>query len=167
MENINYWVEHSNLFSHQIFMVVMGALYAMSFVLGVSYKAVNIYCYFVFYPASFALFLNSKFKYLVFIPTLLFFCIPGFEGLSSNFFDQCVIFLNHSAKIFNSDYIKMSVYLCVWVPLLLYAPFYFYRFGAKIFIKTLGVLTITTIMYMLIIYPLFKPLLISLLDLLK
>lgn len=165
MENVNYWVEHSNLFSHQIFMVVMGALYAMSFVLGVSYKAVNIYCYFVFYPASFSLFMKSKIKYLLLLSTLFFFFIPNFENLSLVFFDKCVVFLNHCAKIFNSDYIKMSVYLCVWVPLLLYVPFYLWRFGRNFFIKTLLFIGVAMLVYLLAIYPFFKPLLVTLLDL--
>jgi hypothetical protein len=165
MENINYWVEHSNLFSHQIFMIVMGALYAMSFVLGVSYKAVNIYCYFVFYPASFALFLKSPIKYLILLSTLLFFLVPGFESISSNFFDECVVFLNYSARVLHSNYINMSIYLCVVVPLLLYIPFYLYKFGKKVFFKTLAILTVITIGYLLVIYPFFKPLLVTLLNL--
>lgn len=165
MENVNYWVEHSNLFFHQIFMIVMGALYAMSFVLGVSYKAVNIYCYFVFYPASFALFLKSRVKYLILLSSLLFFLVPGFELLSSNFFDECVVFLNYSARILHSNYINMSVYLCVIVPLLLYSPFYFYKFGKKVFIKTLSIFGIFIIGYLIIVYPFFKPLLVTLLNL--
>jgi len=166
MENINYWVEHSNLFFHQIFMIVMGALYAMSFVLGVSYKAVNIYCYFVFYPASFSMFLKSKVKYLILSSTLLFFFIPGFESLSSKFFDDCVIFLNHSAKVTHSNYINMSVYLCVVLPLLLYVPFLLWRFGKKMFLKILITFTLICFCYLLFIYPFFKPLLVTLLDLL-
>ena len=71
--NINYWIEHSNSFLHQIFMIVMGCLYSLSFLAGISYKAMNIYCYLVLYPASFALFLKSNKKYLVLPATFLFF----------------------------------------------------------------------------------------------
>ena len=143
----------------------MGALYAMAFVIGVSYKAVNIYCYFIFYPASFALFLKSRLKYLVLVFSLSFFFLPNFEGLSSAFFDQCVVFLNHCAKVYHSNYINMSIYLCVVVPLFLYTPFYLWRFGLKVFLKTILVISVLSLIYMIVIYPSFKPLLVTLLNL--
>lgn len=43
----------------------MGGLYALSYMAGVTYQTMNNYCYFVFYPATFALFLKSKSKYWV------------------------------------------------------------------------------------------------------
>lgn len=153
---INYWIEHSDLFLHQIFMIVMGALYALAFLAGVSYKAMNIYCYFVLYPASFVLFLKSNKKYLVFPATFLFFLIPKIENKSSFFFDQCVGFLNFSASLFGSNYINMSVYLCVVIPLLLYIPFLIIRLELKT-LKYIGAaLLVVGLLYFLIIYPNFK-----------
>jgi hypothetical protein len=154
--SITFWVEHSDSFLHQIFMIVMGGLYALAFLAGVSYKVMNIYCYFVFYPASFALFLKSNTKYFVLPASFLFFLIPKIEIKSSYFFDQCVDFLNYSASIFGSNYINMSVYLCVVIPLLLYIPFLIVRLDLKT-LKYIGAaLVVTGVLYFLIIYPNFK-----------
>lgn len=90
--NINYWVEHSDSFLHQIFMIVMGGLYPLAFLGGVSYKAMNIYCYFVFFPSSFALFLKSKKKYSVLLATFLFFLIPKIENKSSFFLSNVLTY---------------------------------------------------------------------------
>ena len=153
---ISYWVEHSDSFVHQIFMIVMGTLYAFAFLFGVSYKTINIYFYFVFYPASFTLFLKSKKKYFVLLATFLFFLIPAFEAKSTHFFDQCVVFLNYSAGVFGSNYINMSVYLCVVIPILLYVPFLILRFDLKT-LKYIGVtLLVIGLLYFLIVYPNFK-----------
>jgi len=154
--DINYWVEHSDLFIHQIFMMVMGGLYALAFIAGVSYKTMNIYCYFVFYPASFALFLKSNKKYLVLSATFLFFFIPKIEIKSSYFFDRCVDFLNYSASLLGSNYINMSVYLCVVIPLLLYIPFLIIRLDLKTLKYTGAAFLIIGLLYFLIIYPNFK-----------
>jgi hypothetical protein len=154
--SISYWVEHSDSFLHQIFMIVMGGLYALAFVAGVTYKTMNIYCYFIFYPASFVLFLKSPKKYLVLLATFLFFLIPNIEAKSATFFDQCVVFLNYSAGLFGSNYTNMSVYLCVVIPLLLYLPFTIKRFDMKT-LKYVGAsLLVLGLLYFVIIYPNFK-----------
>jgi hypothetical protein len=154
--NTTDWITNSDLFLHQVFMIVMGFLYAFAFLFGVSYKAINIYFYFVFYPASFALFLRSPKKYLLLLATFIFFIIPKFEKISSLFFDKCVDFLIYSAQLFGSNYNNMSVYICVVIPLLLYIPFLIYRFELKT-LKYVGAsVLILGILYYLIIYPNFK-----------
>lgn len=165
--NINFWIENSDKLNHQLFMFVMGFLYSLSFILGVSYKAVNIYCYFILYPLSFSLFLKSKVKYLILLSSLLFFIIPNFEALSVLYFDKSVGFLNWSASLIDSNYIDISIYLCVYVPIILYVPFFIYRFGFKIFIRTLLVITFLFLLYLIFLYPNVKTLLISLLYYIK
>jgi hypothetical protein len=150
------WITNSDLFLHQVFMIVMGFLYVFAFLFGVSYKAINIYFYFVFYPASFALFLKSPKKYLLLIATFLFFIIPQFEKISSLFFDQCVDFLNYSAQLFGSNYNNMSVYICVVIPLLLYIPFIIKRFDFRTLKYFGATLLVIGFLYFLIIYPNFK-----------
>jgi hypothetical protein len=154
--NTTDWIAHSDSFLHQIFMLVMGALYALAFVAGVTYKTMNIYSYFIFYPATFALFLRSSQKYWVLLATSLFFLIPKIETKSAIFFDQCVDFLNYCASMFGSNYINMSVYICVVIPLLLYIPFLINRFELKT-LKYIGAsVLVLGIFYFLIIYPNFK-----------
>ena len=150
------WIAHSDSFFYQIFMIVMGALYALAFIAGVTYKTMNIYCYFILFPATFALFLNSPKKYWVLPATMLFFDIPCIENKSALFFDSCVDFLNYSAKIAHSNYIDMSVYLCVLVPLLLYIPSVIWRSDFKK-LKIIGaVILVLGLLYFGIIYPNFK-----------
>ena len=153
---LDYWILNADSFIHQIFMIVMGILQGMAYFLQVSYEAMNIYVYYVLYPLSFVLILKTSWKYLFIPVSLLFFMIPGFESLSKNVFEQSVVFLNWTAGIFNSDYITMSVYICVLVPVLLYLPFIIYKLNRKqikyISLSFAGVL----LLYMVLIYPFFK-----------
>ncbi len=154
--NLDYWIHHANSLLHQIFMIVMGILQVAAMLLGVSYKAINIYAYFVFFPLSFALFLKTNWKYIFLPASFLFFLIPNFEVLSVAFFDDCVVFLNESAEVFNSNYIAMSVYLCVLVPIFLYLPFLIYRLNSKQ-LKVTGIYMLGfSILYLGFIYPFFK-----------
>lgn len=152
----NDWLSNSDSLFHQIFMIFMGGLYVLSFIAGVTYKTMNIYCYFVFYPTSFALFLKSKKKYLILLASFLFFLIPNIQEHSSIFFDKCVDFLNYTAKIFHSNYIDMSIYFCVIVPLALYIPFVIWKYDSKTLKKTAIGLTACMILYLCFIYPFFK-----------
>lgn len=154
--NLDYWILHADSLLHQVFMIVMGILQAAAIVLGVSYKAINIYAYFVFFPLSFALFLKTNWKYIFLPASFLFFLIPNLEELSVAFFDSCVVFLNESAEVFNSNYIAMSVYLCVLIPVFLYLPFLIYRLNAKQ-LKVTGIYVLGfSLLYLVFIYPFFK-----------
>lgn len=156
---IEYWINHSHSLIHQIFMIVMGILQGTAYLFRVSYEAMNIYSYYILFPLSFALFLKTSWKYLFFPVSLLFFVIPGFESISKDLFQQSVVFLNWTAEIFNSDYITMSVYICVLIPLLLYLPFIIYKFNRKQ-LKYIGLsFGIVLLFYMVLVYPFFKDLL--------
>ena len=153
---MQFWIDNADSFFHQIFMIVMGSLYALSWLLGVSYKAVNIYCYFVLFPLSFSLFLKGWKKFLFLPASLFFFLIPDFEKFSTELFDLCVIFLNRSAALFHTNYIAMSVYLCVLLPLLLYLLLIHIRFGKRKSQQVLFGIGIVSAVYMIGIYPFLK-----------
>ena len=153
---MEYWIDNADSFFHQIFMIVMGSLYALSWLLGVSYKAVNIYVYSVLFPLSFSLFLKGWKKFMFIPVSLLFFLIPHFEEFSSKLFDQCVIFLNKSAALLNSDYVAMSVYMCVLLPLLLYMLLIHIRFGKRKSQQVLLGIGIVSAVYMISVYPFLK-----------
>ncbi len=156
---MDYWIQNSQSFLHQIFMIVMAGLYASAWLFGVSYKAINIYFYFVLFPLSFTLLLRG-WKKFIFIPvSFLFFLIPGFEALSVKFFDLCVDFLNRSAATFDSNYIAMSVYLCVLVPAVLYVPLLWYKLGRKKTLYALGGLAVFCGIYLITVYPNFRAIL--------
>jgi len=150
----NDWLSNSDLLFHQIFMIFMAGLYVLAFIAGVTYKTMNIYCYFVFYPATFTLFLKSK-KYIL-LATFLFFLIPNIQEHSGIFFDKCVDFLNYTAKVFHSNYIDMSIYLCVILPLALYIPIVIWKYDSKTLKKiAIGIAAFMTL-YLCFIYPFFK-----------
>jgi hypothetical protein len=150
------WIAHSDLLFHQIFLIFMGGLYALAYIAGVTYQTINIYCYFVFYPATFALFLKSKYKYWVLPATLLFFIIPNIEQKSNDFFNKCVLFLNYTGELFHFNYIDMSVYFCVILPLVLYVPFVIKKFEIKTLKIIAFVIFLISFFYMILIYPFFK-----------
>ncbi|MBI6115970.1 hypothetical protein I6U49_04365 [Salegentibacter sp. F63223] len=153
---MEYWIINSDSFLHQIFMIVMSGLYGFAWLFGISYKAANIYLYFVLFPLSFFLFFKDWKGILILPVSLLFFLIPGFESLSNDLFNISVNFLNWTAEIFKSDYVTMSVYICVLIPLVMYLPFTIYRFNRnqlKYLSLSLGA---GIILYMIVIYPFFK-----------
>lgn len=162
--NLDYWILNADSLLHQIFMIVMGILQGLAFLLRISYEAMNIYSYYVLFPLSFALFLRSSWKYLFFPVSLLFFLIPNFEALSNKIFLLSVDFLNWSAEIINSDYITMSVYICVLVPVLLYLPFIIFKFNKKQLRYISLSLGCFLLFYMVFIYPFFKEMLLYVRD---
>ena len=154
--NINDWIAHADLLYNQLFLIVMGGLYGLAHLTGYTYETINIYCYFVFYPATFALFLKSIKKYLVLLGTLLFFIIPDVNGKSVLFFDSCVDFINYNVRLFHSDYVTVCIYWCVLLPLLLYVPFVIKKFETKT-LKYIAIGIISfSILYIVLIYPNFK-----------
>lgn len=154
--NIDYWITNGDSLLHQIFMIVMASLYALAWILGVSYKAMNIYCYLVLFPLSSSL-LFKGWKKILFIPfSLLFFLIPRYEQISVSLFNSCVDFLNYTAVIFSSDYITMSVYICVLFPVLLYVSLLIFKISKKRLIYLFGSTLVLFCTYMLLIYPNFK-----------
>ena len=157
--NLDYWILNADSLLHQIFMIVMGILQGMAYLFRVSYEAMNIYSYYVLFPLSFFLFLKTSWRYLFFPVSLVFFLIPDFESISKKIFDHSVDFLNWTAEIFNSDYISMSVYICVLVPVLLYLPFLLIKLNKNqlrnLSIASGGILLI----YFITIYPFFKEIL--------
>jgi len=39
---MEYWIQNSQSFIHQVFLIGMSGLYALAWIAGVSYKAINI-----------------------------------------------------------------------------------------------------------------------------
>jgi hypothetical protein len=159
MENLDYWIINADSFLHQILMIVMASLYEFAWILGVSYKAVNIYVYLILFPFSFSLLIKGWKKFL-FIPfSLLFFLYPGFEKASVRLFNSCVNFLTYLAEYFNSDYITISVYLCVFVPVSFYIPLLIIKMSQRQLIYVLKSTFIVSVTYIILVYPNFKLLL--------
>lgn len=86
----------------------------------------------------------------------MFFIIPNIKQISNEFLNQCVTFLNYTGELFQSNYINMSVYLCVFLPLFLYVPFIIKKFEPKTVKIIAIVVVVISIVYMILIYPFFK-----------
>jgi len=115
-----------------VFLLVMGVLYALSMLFGVSYKLINIYAYFCAFPISLLFFLKSNLKYLFIVPLSIISIAILTESYSIYLFDSCVIFLNWAAAFINSNYMHVSVYICVFIPLFIYSTLLWLRYNIKI-----------------------------------
>ncbi len=154
-----YWLANSGFFYHQIFMIVMGSLMGLSYVLGVTYKAVNIFVYFIFFPLSFTLFLKKPWRYLILPASFLFFALPNFEVLSYEVFGICENFLHSIAKTFDSNYVVISVVLCVYLPVILYLTAILFKYGIQGTKKVILWLLFISAFYLVFIMPLFPEIL--------
>jgi len=163
--DIQFWIDNANSLFHQIFMIVMGGLYGIAYVFGTTYKVINIFVYYILIPSSWIFLIskktNSKLNLISLGLLLGFISLPNIRKDCDYFFQKNVDFLNWSADIFGSNYIDMSVYICVIVVGIIYLiliPLTLTRKTTKI------ILIISVILfglYMLIIYPNFKYLLIE------
>ncbi len=81
------------------------------------------------------------------------FFIPNFSQFCNFAFDKCVVFLNDVASLINSDYIRVSVYICVYGVLLVYLILLPICYSKKTTKKVLIVLAIIMAVYLLLIYP--------------
>lgn len=167
--DISLLLQHLDSLPHQLFIIVMGLLYGFAHLIGVSYQAMNIYSYFVFFPVSLLFFIRMRWylKVLLFVCTLLFFLIPGFENFSQHFFDLCVVFLHNVAAMIGSDYVRVSIYLCVILPGLIYLGAYLLRYGKKKTLFLLEVMLLLFFGYCISFYLLFEPIVLYLMKVIK
>lgn len=167
--DIQFWLQYLDSLPHQLFIIVMGLLYGFAHLIGVSYQAMNIYSYFVLFPVSLLFFIRMQLilKVLLFLCTFLFFLIPGFENFSQHFFELCVVFLNDVAAKIGSDYIRVSIYLCVILPSLIYLGVYRIRYGRKKTYFLLELMFVVFFGYCITIYLVFEPIGLWMLEVLK
>ncbi|MCG8250927.1 hypothetical protein [Tenacibaculum finnmarkense] len=155
-----FWIDNANSLFHQIFMIIMGGLYGIAYLFGTTYNVINILVYYVLIPSSWIFLISKKTtNKLNFISVGLllgFILLPDIRKNCNYFFQKSVDFLNWTADIFHSNYIDMSVYICVIVVGIIYIiliPLTLSKKNTKIilisFLLLFGV-------YMFIIYPNFK-----------
>jgi hypothetical protein len=146
-------------------MIVMGVLLAIAYLFGTTYTVINILVYYVLIPSSWIYLISRKTdKRINFISLgliLIFIFLPNIRSNCDYFFQKSVDFLNWTAGIFGSNYIDMSVYICVIVVGIIYLiliPLTLPKKITKIFLITAGVMFG---LYMLFIYPNFKDMLLK------
>jgi hypothetical protein len=169
--DIRFWIDHADSFLHQIFMIVMGSLYGLAFLFGTTYNVINIFVYYIFVPSSWIYLVSRKTSiWINSISVVLLFAFllqPNIRTNCNYFFQKSVDFLNWAAKIFGSNYIDMSVYICVVVIGIVYLVL----IPLTLPKKTSKILLISSvaslIIYMLVVYPNFREILITGLEKMK
>jgi hypothetical protein len=161
--DLTFWINNSESFSHQLFMIVMGVLFVSGKILGISYKAVNILVYFFLIPSSYVYIISrktSKFLNLILlVPVVYFIFLKNKVGALNSLFDYSVIFLESFASYFNSNYINVSVYLCVYLVLFVYILLIGICYSRKVFITVMIALAVFFFFYFILIFPNFKEIL--------
>ncbi|MEB8328638.1 hypothetical protein OO009_04660 [Flavobacteriaceae bacterium KMM 6897] len=166
--DIQFWIEHSGSLFHQIFMIVMGGLYGMAFLFGSTYKVVNILVYFILIPSSWIYLIGRKtsvwLNSISVVGLVTFFLFPNLSENCDYLFERSVDFLNYTAEIFGSNYINMSVYICVVVVGLVYLVLLPLTLSRKTTKLIFGIGLIFTLLYLILIYPFFKDIMVYALE---
>ena len=109
-----------------VFNIVAKALFTISRVTGFTYNEINILVYYFFIPFTWLALLDLIFHFHYLKIAFAIFCFGFYIGCrdfrkySDCLFEKSVIFLNYFNK-FGSNYYASSVWICVSVPLLIYA----------------------------------------------
>jgi hypothetical protein len=143
----------------------MGGLMGMAILFGTSYNVINILVYYILIPSSWIYLLSRKttlwINTISLLALLTFLLLPDLRKNSDYLFQKSVVFLNWTAEIFNSNYIDMSVYICVVGVGLAYLVLIPLTLPLKITKRITLITAVIFTFYMILIYPNFKHILIS------
>jgi len=161
--DIQFWIANADSLFHQIFMIIMGGLAGIAHLFGTTYNVINILVYYILIPSSWVYLISKKTdKRINFISLGLLFVfifLPNKRKNCDYFFQKSVDLLNWTADIFGSNYIDMSVYICVIVVGIIYLIL----IALTLPKKTAKIILISTaaifLLYIIFIYPNFKDLL--------
>ncbi|MEM8522301.1 hypothetical protein [Flavobacterium sp. PL12] len=160
---IQFWIDNAGSLFHQIFMIIMGSLMAIAAVFGTTYNVVNILVYYILMPSSWIYLISKKtsiwINILSIIAIIAFALLPDLRKNCDYFFKKSVDFLNWSATVFNSNYIDMSVYICVVAVAIVYLILILLTLPKSVVKKIRIVMSIVFVLYMIVIYPNFKDIL--------
>lgn len=169
--DIQFWLDNAGSLFHQIFMIVMGGLVGLAYLFGTTYNVINIFVYYIVVPSSWIYLISRKTSvWLNAISVLLLFSflrLPNIRLNSNYFFQKSVDFLNWTAVLFHSNYIDMSVYICVVVIGIVYLVLIPLTLPRKIAKTVLIFFAVIFVMYMVFIYPNFKDIMIMVIDRMK
>ncbi len=156
-----FWLDKADSLFHQIFMIVMGGLGGIAYLFGTTYDVVNILVYYILIPASWIFLISLKTdKRINFISLGLIIVFVFLTRSDCDYiFQKSVDFLNWSASIFGSNYIDISVYICVLVVGVIYLILIPLTLSKRISAIILITSTVLLGLYMVFIYPNFKSIL--------
>ena len=161
--DIQFWIDNADSLFYQIFMIVMGGLMGIAILFGTTYNVINILVYYILVPASWIYLVSRKTTTWINIVSLIaliaFLAQPNLRGNCDYFFQKSVDFLNWSASFFNSNYIDMSVYICVIGVGVTYLVIIPLTVPLKTTKRIAMIITVVFTLYIIIVYPNFKNLL--------
>jgi len=168
--DVQFWIDNAGSLFHQLFLVVMAGLYGLAHLFDTTYEIINIIVYFVIIPASWVYLVSrktSKWINLISAAAIVWFISLPIEETCNYTFQKSVDFVNWTAEVFGSNYIDMCVYLCIAFPVLVYLILIPITLPKRI--KKIIMITIAVIfgLYMILIYPNFKDLLLKGLDIMN
>lgn len=166
--DIQFWIENANSLFHQVFMLVMGSLMGIAYLFGTTYNVVNILVYYVLIPSSWIYLISrkttNKLNFVSLGLLLIFIFLPDTRKYCDYFFQKSVDFLNWTASLFGSNYIDMSVYICVVLVGIVYVILIPLTLPKTITKAILITMSVIFVLYMIIVYPRFKDFLLTGLD---
>jgi len=118
---------------NSIFKIVANFLWYIGRITGLTYNEINIIVYYFLIPLSWLVLLDIIFDFHFLKIAFVIYCLgfrvgcKNFKTYSDWLFDKSVAFLNYFNK-FGSNYVKSSVWICVLLPLVIYALLLFFIF---------------------------------------
>ena len=139
-------------FLYYLFHITAGLLYGLSLITHLSYQFWNIAIWFGLIPASWIWLLSKRTTPWINVFSIPLFVYMFYTASWNKWFDQAVVLLYKIGAIIHSDYKLTSVYVCVFLPILIYGIL-FYLFTSK---KTFKIFLITLVIFttlLIIFFP--------------
>lgn len=106
-------------FIYYLFNLTAGFLQAISLLTGLSYQFWNIVIWFGLLPAIWIYMIGCKTTKWINLSSVLLLIVMFKQHKWNYWFDLAVVFLNDMCSVFGPDYRQMSVYICLFVPLII------------------------------------------------
>lgn len=107
-------------FLYYLFNLTAGGLYGLSLLTTFSYQFWNIFIWFGLIPATWIYLVSKRTTVWLNVISIPIFIYMFALHTWDKWFDQAVVLLNKTGSLINADYRLTSVYICLFVPYLIY-----------------------------------------------
>lgn len=145
-------------FIYYLFNVTAGGLVALSLITGLSYQFWNIIIWFGIIPGIWLYMISKRTSPWINIISLCLVLYLSIVATWNKWFNEAVDLLNYLCSVFGPDYRQMSVYICLFLPLIITAILG-HLFLGKHQIKIYGSILLATIVLITIFFPISNKLL--------
>lgn len=143
-------LHHNQNFLYYLFHLTAGGLYGLSLLTKISYQCWNIIIWFGIIPASWIYLVSRRTSVWVNLLSVPIFAYLFFVATWDKWFNKAVVWLNEIATFIESDYKLTSVYVCVFIPLLVHSLLLAYcstRHTFKNFLIGLGICSALVVLF--------------------